>query len=97
MKYDKRQWSNDVTVNTHCDVTMGRWRCLGNHISQQWVGDVAAPQGGVSVQLYCKALRQLRLQISCKDMDRVEWVSKVWFILEYCTILGAFSKCYTHK
>ncbi len=42
MKYDEGQWSNDVTVNTHCDVTMGRWHCLGNHISQQWVGHVAA-------------------------------------------------------
>ncbi len=21
--------NNDVTVNTHCDVTMGRWHCLG--------------------------------------------------------------------
>ncbi len=40
MKCDERQWSNDVTVNIHCDVTMGRWRCLANHISQQWVGDV---------------------------------------------------------
>ncbi len=34
---------------------MGRWRCVG--ISQQWVGDVAAAQGGTSVQLYCKALK----------------------------------------
>ncbi len=50
------QWCNDVTVNTHCDVTMGRWCCLGNHISQQWVGDVAAAQRGASVQLYYKAL-----------------------------------------
>ncbi len=24
MKCDEGQWSNDVTVNTHCDVTMGR-------------------------------------------------------------------------
>ncbi len=24
MKCDERQWSNDVTVNTHSDVTMGR-------------------------------------------------------------------------
>ncbi len=24
MKCDERQWSNDVTLNTHCDVTMGR-------------------------------------------------------------------------
>ncbi len=30
--------------------------CLGNHISQQWVGDIAAAQGGTSVQLYHKAL-----------------------------------------
>ncbi len=51
------EWSNDITVNTHCDVTMGRWCCLGNHILQQWVGDVAAAQGGTSVQLYYKALR----------------------------------------
>ncbi len=49
MKCDEGQWSNDVTVNTHCDVTMGRWCCLGNHISQQWIGDVAAAQGGISV------------------------------------------------
>ncbi len=33
---------------------MGRWHCLGNHNSQQWVGDVAAAQGGTSVQLYYK-------------------------------------------
>ncbi len=59
MKCDERQWSNGVTVNTNCDVTMGRWRCLGNHISQQWTGDVAAAQGGTSVQLYCKALNWL--------------------------------------
>ncbi len=26
------QWSNDITANIHCDVTMGRWHCLGNHI-----------------------------------------------------------------
>ncbi len=57
MKCDRGQWCNEVTVNTHCDVTMGRWRCLGNHISQQWTGHVAAAQGGASVQLYCKALR----------------------------------------
>ncbi len=56
IKCDEIQWSNYITVNTHCDVTMGRWRCLGNHISQQWVDDVAAAQGGTSVQLYCKAL-----------------------------------------
>ncbi len=62
MKYDEGQWSNDVTVNTHCDVTMGWWRCLGNHISQQWVGDVAAAQGGTSMQLYYKALRLLNLR-----------------------------------
>ncbi len=55
MKCDEGQLSNDVTVNTHCDVTMGKWRFLGNHISQQWVGDVAAAQGGASVQLYYKA------------------------------------------
>ncbi len=55
-KCDEGQWYNDVTVNTHCDVTMG-WRCCkGNHISQQWVGDVCAAQGGISVQLYYKAL-----------------------------------------
>ncbi len=24
IKCDEGQWSNDVTVNTHCDVTMGR-------------------------------------------------------------------------
>ncbi len=24
MKCDEGQWCNDVTVNTHCDVTMGR-------------------------------------------------------------------------
>ncbi len=24
MKCDEGQWSNDVTANTHCDVTMGR-------------------------------------------------------------------------
>ncbi len=24
MKCDEGLWSNDVTVNTHCDVTMGR-------------------------------------------------------------------------
>ncbi len=23
MKYDEGQWSKDITVNTHCDVTMG--------------------------------------------------------------------------
>ncbi len=57
MKCDEGQWSNDVTVNTHCDGTMGRGRGLGNHISQQWVGHDVAAQGGASVQLYCKALR----------------------------------------
>ncbi len=35
---------------------MDRWCCLDNHISLQWVGDVAATQGGASVQLYSKAL-----------------------------------------
>ncbi len=59
MKCDEGQWSNDVTENTHCDVTMGS-RCLGNHISQQWIGDVAAAQGGTSVQLYCKALTKTK-------------------------------------
>ncbi len=58
MKCDEGQWSNDVTVNTHCNITMGRWHCLGNHISQQWVGDDVAAQGGASVQLYCQALNQ---------------------------------------
>ncbi len=24
LKCDEGQWSNDVTVNTHCDITMGR-------------------------------------------------------------------------
>ncbi len=47
MKCDEGQWSNDVTVNTHCDVTMDRWCCLGKHISQQC--DVADAQGGTSV------------------------------------------------
>ncbi len=51
------QWSNEVTVNIHSDVTMGRWCCLGNHIQQQWVGNVPATHGGTSVQLYHKALR----------------------------------------
>ncbi len=42
---------------------MSQWvgDSLGNHISQQWVGDVAAAQGGISVQLYCKALNVLTL------------------------------------
>ncbi len=31
---------------------------FGNHISQQWVGDVVVAQGGASVQLYSKALRK---------------------------------------
>ncbi len=57
MKCDEGQWSNDVTVNTHCDVTMGWGHCLGNHISQQMVGDVAAAQDGTSVQLYYQALK----------------------------------------
>ncbi len=57
MKYDEGQWFNDIIVNIHCDVTMGRWCCLGNHISQQWEGDVAAAQSGTSVQLYYKALK----------------------------------------
>ncbi len=33
---------NDVAVNTHSHVTMGRWHYLGNHvIPTQWVGDTA--------------------------------------------------------
>ncbi len=59
MKCDEGQWSNNFTVNTDCDVTMSWWCCLGNHISQQWVGDVAAAQGGTSVQLYYKALTNI--------------------------------------
>ncbi len=47
---------NDITVNTHCDVTMGRWHCLGNHMMQTMGSDVAPVQGGASVQLYHKAL-----------------------------------------
>ncbi len=31
---------HDITQNTHCHVTMGRWGCLGNHIMSQWVGDI---------------------------------------------------------
>ncbi len=49
LKYVTGQWSNDIIVNIHCDVTVSRWCCLGNHISQQSVGDVAATQGGTSV------------------------------------------------
>ncbi len=63
MKCDEGKWSNDIAVNTHCDVTVGRWCCLVNHISQQWVGDVAAAQGGTSVQLYYKALRVVKIPI----------------------------------
>ncbi len=60
MKCDEGQWSNDIIVNTDCDVTRCGWHCLDNHISQQWVGDVAAAQGGASVQLlYYKALTEL--------------------------------------
>ncbi len=33
--------SHDITVNTHCDVTMVRWHCLGNYVMSQWVGDVS--------------------------------------------------------
>ncbi len=32
---------HDVTVNTHCHVTMGLWCCLGNYVTSQWIGDVA--------------------------------------------------------
>ncbi len=52
MKYGARQWYNDITVNIHCDVRMGRWHCQ----DKQWVGDIARVQGGASVQLYHKAL-----------------------------------------
>ncbi len=30
-----------VTVNTHCDQTMGRCCCVGHYVMSQWVGDVA--------------------------------------------------------
>ncbi len=60
------QWSKDITVNIHCDVTMCRWHCLGNHISQQWVCDVVATQGGTSVQLYHKALSTHLLVSVCE-------------------------------
>ncbi len=32
---------HEVTVNTHCHVTMGLWLCLGNYVMSQWIGDVA--------------------------------------------------------
>ncbi len=39
------KWSislpDDITVNTHGLVTMGRCHCLGNYVTSQWVGDVA--------------------------------------------------------
>ncbi len=31
---------NDITVNTHCDQTMGWCCCLGNYVMSQWVGDI---------------------------------------------------------
>ncbi len=32
---------HDVTVNTHCDVTIGRRCCLvDNHVPSQWLGDI---------------------------------------------------------
>ncbi len=32
---------HDITVNTHCHVTMWMWCFLGNYVMSQWVGDVA--------------------------------------------------------
>ncbi len=32
---------HDVTVNTHCDMTMVRWCCVGNYVMSQCIGDVA--------------------------------------------------------
>ncbi len=31
---------DDVIVNTHCDVTMGRGCCLGSNMMSQWVDNV---------------------------------------------------------
>ncbi len=30
MKCIMLQWGNDITINNHCNVTMGRWCCHGN-------------------------------------------------------------------
>ncbi len=56
MKCVASQGCYDVTVNPHFDATMGRYCCLCNHMTIQWVGDIATVQGGTGVQLYHKAL-----------------------------------------
>ncbi len=35
------QWGNNITVNTHCDITMGRLHCLGNPMISPWGVDIA--------------------------------------------------------